>query len=563
MKGSVLGFAAIGAACLVSVQAFAAPVAVVPPAPTPGQVQSTLPTKPAAPKTGAPAVGSGPYANPTGVAPGGTAVKVASFDITGNSVIPEAELQAQVASYVGQSLTLAQLYEVADVLTRYYRAKGYGLAYVSLPAQMLSGGKIRLEVIEGRVSSVNVQGNTRTRDSVFKKRAAAVQVGEVYRNDQAEQAVLLMNDLPGVQARAVLSPGTTFGTSDLLFNVDEQAASGDFSVDDYGRKAIGRWRVNADLTINSLTGSGDQLGAGITHSEGNLLNFGKLSYGLPVGMDGTLTAGFNRAEYHGNIDVGSSSTPFSGSTQNGSLVYQFPSRRTRADSLYWGFGITHNTSKNATGPLSSVPTNITLLQITTFKNEVFEDQSYYTLSTNFTTNGKSNDGTKNNAEKARLEMDFSGVKAISDYWSFIGLGGLYYSPDPLVDTDEFSFGGPGSVRGYQSAEVRGDRALSASAELQRQFPVSPTYSLAWGFFGDSAKAWAKARSLQAAESKTLTSLGTELLLNPVARGWNLRLQAAWAVGGYRPSDDPQALIKPGTHPGDRGPHLWLTFGTSY
>ena len=159
-----------------------------------------------------------------------------------------------------------------------------------------------------------------------------------------------------------------------------------------------------------------------------------------------------------------------------------------------------------------------------------------------------------------VEVDFSGVKAISDYWSLIGLGGLYYSPDALVDTDEFSFGGPGSVRGFQSAEARGDRALSASAELQRQFPVSPTYSLAWGFFGDSAKAWAKARPLQPADNVTLTSLGTELLLNPVARGWNLRLQAAWAVGGHRPSDDTPTSI---THKSDRGPHLWLTFGTTY
>jgi hemolysin activation/secretion protein len=560
VKGSVLRFAAAWAACLVSVSTTAAPVTVVPPAPTPGQVQSTLPTKAVAPKTSAPVVGSGPYANPAGVAPGGTAVKVARFDITGNSVIPEAELQAQVASYIGQSLTLAELYEVADVLTRYYRAKGYGLAYVSLPAQTLSGGAIRLEVLEGRVSSVNVQGNTRTRDTVFKKRAAAVHVGEVYRNDEAEQAVLLMNDLPGVQARAVLSPGSTYGTSDLLFNVDEQAASGDFSVDDYGRKAIGRWRVNADLTINSLTGRGDQLGAGITHSEGNLLNFGKLSYGLPVGMDGTLTAGLNRAEYHVLGPF-----PASGSTENSSLVYQFPSLRTRAESFYWGFGVTHNTSKLSTSTAGD-PTNITLLQITTFMNKVFEDQSYYTLSTSFNTNGKSNDGSKNDAEKARLEMDFSGVKPLNDYWSFIGLGGLYYSPDPLVDTDEFSFGGPGSVRGFQSAEARGDRALSASAELQRQFPVSPTYSLAWGFFGDSAKIWAKSRVLVAggtatpSASNTLTSLGTELLLNPVARGWNLRLQAAWAVGGYRPSDDtPGALM----HKADRGPHLWLTFGTSY
>ena len=562
MKGSV-SLAAAWAACLITVSAFAAPSPVTPPAPTPGQVQSTLPVKPAAPKSTTPAVSGGPYANPSGVAAGGPAVQVQSFDFSGNSVIPTAELQAQVSSYVGRSLTLAELYDVADVLTRYYRSKGYGLAYVSLPAQTLSGGAIRFEVIEGRVSNVAIQGNTRTRTAVLKKRAADMVVGDVYRNDDAEKTVLLMNDLPGVTARAVLSPGTTFGTSDLLFNVDEQATSGDFSMDDYGRKAIGRWRVNADFDINSLTGSGDQLGAGITHSEANLLNFGKLSYALPVGLDGTLTAGFNRAEYH--VGYLPPTTRITGSTQNSSLVYQYPSLRTRAESIYWGFGVTHDTSKLSTSTAGD-PTNITLLQFTNFVNKVFEDQGYYTLSTSFNTNFKSNNGGKNDAEKARLEMDFTGVKPLNDYWSFIALGGLYYSPDPLVDSDEFSFGGPGSVRGFQSAEVRGDRALSASAEMQRQFPVSPTYSLAWGFFGDSAKVWTKSRLLVVggtptpSVNTTLTSLGSELVLNPVGRGWNLRFEAAWAVGAYRPSDDtPGALA----HKADRGPHFWLTFGTAY
>ena len=71
MKGSRTRFAAAWAAALVTVSAAAAPSPVAPPTPTPGQVQSTLPTKPPVPKNTTPSVSTGPYANPAGVSPGG------------------------------------------------------------------------------------------------------------------------------------------------------------------------------------------------------------------------------------------------------------------------------------------------------------------------------------------------------------------------------------------------------------------------------------------------------------------------------------------------------------
>ena len=226
MKGGVLCFAAVfGAASMFSISVQAAPTA-----PTPGQVQSTLPTQTPQPKKAPPPSQNTAPTNAAGVAPGGTAFKVNAFDIEGNSIIPSDELQAQISGYVGQTLTLAQLYDVADVLTRYYRARGYGLAYVAPPAQTIKGGSVRLQVTEGRVGKISIQGNSRTRSAVLEKRTAGLNTGDVYTDAAAERAALLMNDLPGVQARAVLSPGATYGTSDVLFNVEETGYGGDVSL---------------------------------------------------------------------------------------------------------------------------------------------------------------------------------------------------------------------------------------------------------------------------------------------------------------------------------------------
>lgn len=568
MKGGFLHLAAAVAVSTFSISLAAAPApSNAPPAPTPGQVQSTLPTKPTQPKQApSPAANQAP-SNAQGVAPGGPTFRVNSFTIAGNTVISTDELQAQIAGYLGKDLTLAQLYDVADVLTRYYRSRGYGLAYVTPPAQKLSAGNVRLQVVEGRVGNIDIQGNSRTRTPVLRRRTQGLNSGDIYTNAAAERAVLLMNDLPGVQSHAVLSAGTEVGTSDVLFNVDERAFGGDFSADDYGRAAIGRWRVNVDANVNSLTGNADQLAAGITHSEGNLLNFGKLAYAFPMGSSGTLTTSFNRAFYH--VDVAAfAKADIKGSTQNGGVNWQWAGIRTQAESLFWGVGVTHNTSRSEASGTETVTTNITLLQLTMLYNHQYADQSYYNLNGSFWTNGKSNsDATRNDAEKAHLQIDMSWVKPFADIWDFVAQGSLAYSPDPLVDSDKYSLGGPGNVRGFQSAEARGDRGLFASLEMQRVFTPSATFPLAWGFFVDGGEVWTKAVAAGpatgtgvAGSHTALTSVGTELQLLPSVSGWNARLQLAWGVGKNRPSDDTPDRAE---HAVDKGPHVWLSVGKSF
>lgn len=549
MKGTFAAFAmgvSVAAFCCSSAAQAAPPPAV----PTPGAVQSTLPAKPAVPKTKAtPEVQTSPAPAP-GVSPGGPEVLVKGFVITGNTVFSDAELQAQIAAWVGKRQTLAQLYEVADKLTAFYRQHGYGLAYVSLPAQTLANGNVRLQVVEGRIGNIAIQGNDHTGSATLIKRVSNIHTGDVYTDAAMERAAMLLNDLPGMHARAVMSPGQEFGTSDVLFKVQETPYNGDASIDDYGRSVIGRWRLNADVFVNSLTGHGDQLSAGITHSAGNLLNFGKLGYSLPFGpAGGSLTAGWNRAVYH----VGGSlfgPLNISGTTQNGSLNYLYAQERTRSESFYWGFGATHNTSTVDTSGNSVTSTDINLLQLTTFYTRSHPDFSYYTLAGNLWTNGKHNDGTLTNAEKLRVQFDASYVQPFATLWRFISSGSLLYSPDPLVDTDKFSLGGPDNVRGFLPAEQRGDRGVFVSLELQRSFAIGGL-PMALGGFVDSGKVWNVATKTTPGSNQGLSSAGAEWLFGPSSGAWNARLQWAYAIGGYRPSD------------GNGGGHIWFTLGTRF
>ena len=499
MRSFVCAVAAIaGALALVVTMpahaAAAAAAAASPPAsqaPSPGGVQATLPKPPAPQTKPVPELVPPPASGPK-VAPGGVAVTVERFEITGNTVFAEAALQARIRQYVGKSLTLAGIYDVAKLLTRFYQDHGYGLARVAVPTQKFTSGTVKLEVIEGHIGKVRVEGNSRTHADVILDSAAAIEPGSVFTNAAASRAVLLVNDLPGVQARAVMVPGAEFGTADMVLNVNETHYQGDVSLDNYGRSSLGRWRLSAGGSINSLTGHGDRLSARFLHSQSSLLNYGTLSYSLPLGASGgTLTTSYNRVLYHvggstfGPLDI-------NGTSNGASTLYMYPAIRSVDRNLYWGIGFQHTSSQSEASSKPVTGNTINVLEATLYYTRARTDGSYYTLSGQFFTNGKSNDGRVNSSgsydssgERARVVLGGSYALPFATRWRLVTNGEVQWSPNPLVDNDKYSLGGPDSVRGFLSAEVRGDSGAYVSAEIQRQ--ISAEQGLALGAFVDSAR----------------------------------------------------------------------------
>ncbi len=532
--------------------------------PTPGQVQSTLPTSPVLPqpKSVTPETNT-PAAAVNQVPEGGPTVTVQRFEITGNSVYSEAVLQALVASWLNRPVTLADLYRAADVITKYYQTHSYGLARCTIPQQEFASGVATLEVVEGRIGKVSVEGATRTRVAVIEKRASVLASGQVYTDAAMDRSVMLINDLPGVQAQATLEPGTDFGTADLVYKAQElPETSGQVSADDYGRRDVGLVRLNAEADFASLTGSGDKLSANITHSEGNLLNFGGLTYVFPLGPPGgNLTTDYNQSEYR---VVGSTfdKLQVGGTSKNAGVSYLYPQTRGRLDNFYWGLGLQHSGTTTTAKGVTVSESNLNTLQFTADYTHSRDDGTYYSLSGTFTSNGRRDYGTTPDAERARLELDGTYVQPFATTWSFISKGTGVWSPDPLTDTEKYSLGGPDNVRGFLSAEQRGDSGLFASGELQRNF--GPDVPIALGGFLDSGRVWSKefeTLGVTKAGKKvevptpgaaaTLTAAGLEFTLAPASKRWTARVQWAYAIGGYKPSD------------GNNGGHIWISLGMNF
>ena len=158
-------------------------------------------------------------------------------------------------------LTIGQLQEVADQVTKYYKDKGFVLAQAFIPAQEVEDGKVVIEVVEGRLGRVIAQGNEGYPSDLL---AAPFEdlVDSPVSNAAIESAILTLRDYPGLTPTAVFRPGARVGTADLVLSVQrEKPYDVSINIDNNGSKFTGERRITVDARWNNPTGAGDVLAA--------------------------------------------------------------------------------------------------------------------------------------------------------------------------------------------------------------------------------------------------------------------------------------------------------------
>lgn len=78
-----------------------------------------------------------------------TVFSLSALVLEGVTSYQDGELSVVYADMLGQTITLATLYDIADDLTEKYRNDGYDLARVVVPPQIIEKGIARLYVAEG------------------------------------------------------------------------------------------------------------------------------------------------------------------------------------------------------------------------------------------------------------------------------------------------------------------------------------------------------------------------------------------------------------------------------
>ncbi len=158
-----------------------------------------------------------------------------------------------------RGVTLGMIETVADTITRYYRERGFILAKAYIPEQKVRDGVVTLTLLLGELGEVSVENRKRISEKLIVK----VLKGDMHKpvtSWNIEEALYLVNDIPGVSAQGFFSPGDQVGDTKLTVNLlEEKWYSGNIRFDNHGSENTSENRVYTDLLIHNPLGVGDEL----------------------------------------------------------------------------------------------------------------------------------------------------------------------------------------------------------------------------------------------------------------------------------------------------------------
>lgn len=207
--------------------------------------------------------------------------KVTEVTLLGVASYPAATFEPLLARLRGHEVNLAEIYAVADAITQRYRQAGFLLAKAYVPEQRLQGGRLTLQVFEGKVNQVTFSGPA---NQALERYADNIRQQQPPTSANLERNLLLMNDLSGNDSRAVLQASPVQAGTDLAVENSLRKYEGFVGFDNRDSRYFGPWQMYGGFGINDLSGRGDHLGIRAGKSiEGNKMTFFEGQYELPVG----------------------------------------------------------------------------------------------------------------------------------------------------------------------------------------------------------------------------------------------------------------------------------------
>jgi hemolysin activation/secretion protein len=431
-------------------------------------------------------------------------IHIKRINLDGNTIFLDQDLGIYFTSLLGKEVSLASLYEIAEKITNHYRKEGYVLATAFIPEQELRNGLIKIKIVEGFISKINLEGDferTKIIDNIIDK----IYNIKPFNIKQFERYMLLLNELPGVAARAVLKKQKTtemnFGGIDLdiLFSKEK------------GKLGLG---LN-----NSIT---KYIGNFLTQFNFEQPNLGLNNHTLSVGISVTdRTSNFRLINLSDKITINSEGTSL---FLEGSAVKMKPGRQLRAQEIKVN---SESASLNLSHPfIRSRVKNFTPYIGFSINNSRTEALSFLLnkdrlRSLNIGANYDFFDSLKGasliNASVSRgldvLESSKKGSQFLSKEHGVIKFTkanfrvarmqnildnvNLYLSlnsqhtHDTLLSSEMFSVGGANIGKGYDPSAVTGDNGYAFTTELRYKVPtISLLDSEAFCFY-DYGKAWNK------------------------------------------------------------------------
>ncbi len=483
---------------------------------------------------------------------GGPAFFLKKINLEGATLFSQKELEALVAPYENVQSSFERLKEASQVLTNYYRAKGFLTSRAYAPPQTIENETATIKILEGKIGKIKVENNRYFSEQTYTD-SVLLRKDRVFYYPDLENSLYFLNRKPDRSTKAYLVAGETPATSDLILKTEETfPIHVYYEFNNRGTKLTHRARHTVHFDDNNVSGHGDLLAASFVMAEENAFDGGFLSYDFPIESTGT-TIGLDASQ----VDT--------------SLIGFLKPAEVKGESIGFTPSITQNFYKNPTAwidgyfglEIKDSKTTVDDLKISFDRTRAFilgprmtfQDaggRTFLFSDVHWSIPDFLGSSEEVDAQASRVNSggDFlyytlfaSRIQKLPWESLLMLRGNGQWTRDTLTSLEEYRAGGAYSVRGYPESDSNGDYGYDWSTELNIPVPFLPKdWSIPYNnkykwrevvrlaAFVDGAKTYLRERQTATdVKDRFLLGTGFGLRVN-MGNTFSMQFDLGWPIG---------------------------------
>jgi len=399
-----------------------------------------------------------------------------------NTILSAALVNPILADYENREVTANELQQLRKRLSLEVYKQGYVNSGVIIPDQKIEGGIVRLTMLQGKLSKIELSGQKSVSSDYINQRVT-LGASEPLNYFELRRSLLLLEQDPLIKrVNAKLLPGDKLGESYLALEIDEDKPYlMSLSVNNYHVPSVGSERVEYLAMHRNLLGKRDTITGFYAQTRGH--KEGYFSYDIPLnvydtqlGISYSLTdAAIIEKPFKDNNDVTSESSAWQ-------VKLSHPFIKTLSSQLTASAGFDKKSSEitiealgvNESGERATGPNNVTnlwfsLQGLNRGKKRVLVWQGKLKWGVDaLDASIRTDDHADGKYAAVQGNFYFSQyINKVVDKIVVRGMGQI--ANDTVLSTEKFAAGGVHTVRGYRENQFVRDNGVAGSIELY--FPI--------------------------------------------------------------------------------------------
>lgn len=410
------------------------------------------------------------------------------FEVHGITAFRPPEISALAEPYIGKTLSEDDLAKLIGALRKRYEDEGLGLASIGFPTQDVSQGVLKVDVIEPKLGRVQIPLGKDAPVSEERVKglmnAFCLHAGGLLNTQSLERVMFALNDSPGVQAKASLSPSGDEAVYNLSIQVTPRRGwDASVAVDNHGASYAGRWRATGLYRLNNPLQVGDNLDLQAIRSSAGGVAVGRIAYELPVGYTpARLSVAYAQVDYALGREFADLNP--NGTAYVGEANLSYPLVRSRSRTVMARIGYEEKFLRDhLTVPVTGEATyakhiRASVAGLNMESRDTWLGGGFNGASAQFhwgrlrldSADDQLNDDSLGSYGHAgtfgKVELQYSRLQSVSRTVSLYANASQQLASRNLDPAEKMSLGGPRGVRAYPSAEGASDEATLFTSELR-------------------------------------------------------------------------------------------------